>query len=929
MAVVQHSSDVTIIFGEDQLISYVSPSARRVFGYEPEQLVGTWGMDLVHPDDLPQATERLLQILENPESVHTTVMRGRHADGGWRWIESVNVNRLDDPTVQGVVANMRDITERKRIEDALRGSEERFRAVVQNSGDIIGLLNPDGTIVWISPTVTDLLGHKPDDVIGRVAFDYVHPDDLDGAVTRMADVLASPEPADPITLRVRNVDDSWRWFEALGSQLVGESGAVEGVILNLRDVERRVAAERGLRESEERFRSLAESSPVGIFTADLEGACNWVNGPWTHITGLSFDEAEGHGWQSMVHPADRRLLGLDRDKFPVIREPTRLTFRVIRPTGETRWVAAQISPMMHPTTGEPAMVGTIEDNTDRVTAERDTQRLTEIFEATHDIVGMADRDGQLLYINQAARRFFDFPDHGELDGLNLIDQFPPWIAKRMQDEIVPALERDGVWSGELALNRADERTVPVLAQFLLHSDEQGEFEFFSGVMRDISERKQFEEQLAHQATHDPLTGLPNRTLLLEKLRAALTRAHVRHTSVGVLFLDLDHFKVVNDSLGHGVGDRLLGEIAERLHRAVRPGDIIARFGGDEFVLLCQDLESEADVTQIARRVKDSISGSFKVDDAEIYVGVSIGIAMSHAETTDAETLIRDADAAMYRAKDKGRARWEIFDSAMRASAVDRLDIENALRKSLERRELRVFYQPIVDLYTGRIAGVEALLRWEHAERGLLLPGEFIAIAEETGLIVPIGRWVLDQACRQVQRWHARLPELTGLVVTVNLSGRQLGHSDLVDDVKEILDETALDPRLLDLEITESVLMDDVEMSDVTLSHLKALGVKIVVDDFGTGYSSLSYLRKFPVDVLKIDQSFVAGLGKDQGDSAIAAAIVSLAHTLGLEAVAEGVETDAQLAELRRMGCNQAQGFHLARPADGDAIGELLASTPHY
>jgi predicted signal transduction protein with EAL and GGDEF domain len=374
---------------------------------------------------------------------------------------------------------------------------------------------------------------------------------------------------------------------------------------------------------------------------------------------------------------------------------------------------------------------------------------------------------------------------------------------------------------------------------------------------------------------------------------------------------------------------LLIAIASRLQTALRPADTVARFGGDEFVVLCEDLTNQHDAIAIAERVNEAISGPFVIDDVEVFVGVSIGIAFPDDNDADPETLIRDADAAMYQAKDRGRARWVIFDNAMRASAVDRLDIENALRRALDRRELRVFYQPMINLSSGRITGVEALLRWEHPERGLLLPGDFITVAEETGLIVPIGSWVLDHACRQVQRWQASIPDLSPLVLAVNLSGRQLGHPRLVEDVARVLRDTGIEPNNVELEITESVLMDDVEMSEETLGRLKTLGVKLVVDDFGTGYSSLSYLRRFPVDVLKVDQSFVDGLGHDTGDSAIVTAVVTLAHTLGLHAVAEGVETTDQLSELRRLDCDTAQGFYFARPANGYDVGELLQHDKHW
>ncbi|HEX7444201.1 MAG TPA: EAL domain-containing protein, partial [Acidimicrobiales bacterium] len=486
-------------------------------------------------------------------------------------------------------------------------------------------------------------------------------------------------------------------------------------------------------------------------------------------------------------------------------------------------------------------------------------------------------------------------------------------------------ERSGRWNGELALTRPEGGVMPVAAQILLHPSPDGGEPYFSAVFQDISERKAFEHRLAHQATHDPLTGLPNRTLLLDRLDGALARSRRHDRRVAVLFLDLDHFKVVNDSLGHGLGDRLLVAISERLAVALRPGDTVARFGGDEFVILCEDLVEEQDAVTIAERVDEALGAPFVIDETEVFVGVSIGIALPDGDDAEAETLIRDADAAMYRAKDKGRARWELFDNAMRASAVDRLDIENALRRALERRELRVFYQPIIDLRTGAIDGVEALLRWEHPERGLLPPGDFITVAEETGLIVPIGSWVLDQACRQVQRWQADGEHAGSLRIAVNLSGRQLGHSRLVDDVAGVLADTGINPAAVELEITESVLMDDVESSAETLGGLHALGVKLAVDDFGTGYSSMSYLRRFPVDLLKVDRSFVDGLGEDPGDSAIATAIITLAHTLGLDAVAEGVESPLQLAELRRLGCDRAQGFFMARPAGAHEIGEILAS----
>lgn len=813
-------------------------------------------------------------------------------------------------------------------EDALRRSEERFRAFVTNAPIGMCIIDRDGIITYASPAAEAMFGPGSGSLVGRRGADFVHRDDVEALMASAADAVSAPDNAVATEARFRHGDGTWHWIEASAVNLTHDP-AVDGLLVHLRDITDQRLAEDALRASEHLFRSLAQSSPTGIYRQNADNETIYVNERWQEITGLTAEQAMGRGWRQIVHPEDRDRVWVDDDGRARQRMPQGAEFRILRPDGEVRWVSVSTQPMLDDAGNVIGSVGALGDVTDRLDAQRDTQRLIDIFEATHDIVGIADRDGQLLYFNASARRFFGLPEHGGLDDVNLVDRFTLEMAERLATEIQPRLEAEGMWYGELAVVRADGAVIPVLAQLLSHTDEAGHFEFFSGVLHDISERKAFESQLAHQATHDPLTGLPNRVLLLDRLGTALERARRHEKRVGVLFLDLDHFKVVNDSLGHGVGDRLLMAIAERLSALVRPGDTVARFGGDEFVVLCEDLETRAEAVAVAERVNNVLSGPFVIDDSEVYVGVSIGIAFPDDADADPGTLIRDADAAMYRAKERGRARFEIFDNKMRASAVDRLDIENALRRAQERRELRVFYQPIISLRTGAILGVEALIRWEHPERGLLNPNEFIRVAEETGLIVPMGAWVLDQSCRQVMRWQASMPHLPPLKISVNLSGRQLGHPKLVADVQAIITETHVDPAQVELEITESVLMDDVEMSAETLGHLKTLGVKLVVDDFGTGYSSLSYLRRFPVDVLKVDQSFVDGLGVDPSDSAIVTAIVTLAHTLGLEAVAEGIETETQLTELRRLDCDMGQGFFVARPGTGHDIGEILAGRPTW
>jgi diguanylate cyclase (GGDEF)-like protein/PAS domain S-box-containing protein len=928
-ALLENSTDAVVVVDEKAVVHYASPAVTHLFGRPAEELVGAAARHLVHPDDLAMVADETAEVYATPGATTTICARVRNAADEWRWVEVNYLNLIDDPRVEGIVIHIRDVTDTREARDALEANERQMRALVKYSDNIVEILDADATVVWVSPACEWVLGYTTSDLSGRRAPDLVHDDDRDSFLESFQSVLAGPRGTSATArVRVCAKDQSWKWLECVFTNRLGDA-AVEGIIGNFRDITSQMHAEQSLRESERLFRSLAQSSPTGIYQQNHLNECIYVNERWVEITGLSAEEAMGQGWRRIMHPDDRHRFDIDRQVRAVNREPLSTEFRIVRPNGEVRWVALRTQPMISDAGELEGSVGAISDITDRMEAERDTQRLTDIFEATHDLVGIADRDGQLLYFNASAREFFGLPEHGGLDGQNLLQKFTPDVVERLVTDIQSDLERDGMWYGELAVTRADGVVIPVLAQLLNHTDEHGNFEFFSGVMHDISERKEFESQLAHQATHDPLTSLPNRVLLLERLQQALDRAQRHSKRVAVLFLDLDHFKVVNDSLGHGVGDRLLISIADRLKTVVRPGDTIARFGGDEFVVLCEDLETKADAVAVADRVNNVISGPFTVDDAEVFVGVSIGIAFPDDPSAEPGTLIRDADAAMYRAKEKGRARWEIFDNAMRDSAVDRLDIENALRRAQERRELRVFYQPMISLATGAIEGVEALIRWEHPERGLLLPNDFIHVAEETGLIVPMGAWVLEQACRQVMRWHASMTELGPLRLSVNLSGRQLGHPNLVADVRAIITDTHINPSQVELEITESVLMDDVEMSEDTLGQLKRLGVKLVVDDFGTGYSSLSYLRRFPVDVLKVDRSFVDGLGSDPSDSAIVTAIVTLAHTLGLSAIAEGVETVEQLEELRRLGCDMGQGFYMARPGTGHDIGELLAKRPTW
>ncbi|GAC1589965.1 MAG: hypothetical protein NVS3B21_07100 [Acidimicrobiales bacterium] len=448
-------------------------------------------------------------------------------------------------------------------------------------------------------------------------------------------------------------------------------------------------------------------------------------------------------------------------------------------------------------------------------------------------------------------------------------------------------------------------------------------------VRDVTERRAQDDyvasllfELEHQALHDPLTMLPNRAFLVERLTRAISRTSQAGTAVCVLFIDIDHFKVINDSLGHIVGDQMLAAVSDRLSGSIRGDDTLGRFGGDEFVIISEGISCETDAFHLTDRVRASMLPAFTWDGGELVLSVSVGIALSSTAGATAESLLRDADTAMYRAKEAGRAGAALFAEPMHAVALGRLETEVALRRGIEGGELRLHYQPIIELASATMVGLEGLVRWEHPTNGLTGPDVFIPIAEETGLVLPLGWWVLSEGCAEGRRWHEA--GATQLTVAVNLSARQIAYPDLAGVVRRALDESGLDPECLELEITENVLMRDVDATVAVLRALKELGVRISVDDFGTGYSSLSYLKRFPVDVLKIDRSFIHGLGTDPDDSAIVTAVVRLGQALDLIVLAEGVETAVQHERLLELGCDRAQGFRYARPMPSSDLAPLVS-----
>lgn len=544
------------------------------------------------------------------------------------------------------------------------------------------------------------------------------------------------------------------------------------------------------------------------------------------------------------------------------------------------------------------------------------QRLQALVANTTDAILVCNTDGVVAY-EAPTRRPDPLNTLGRLVGTNVLDPIHPADRPSLHSVLQAVSSVPGSTRSIELRTRGEGQTWRHAEMTLTNLLGEPAVSAIVATGSDITERKRFEEELTRRAFYDSLTGLPNRALLLDRIGQAAVRAHGAHMLIGLIFADLDHFKRVNDSLGHHAGDRLLMAASERLQQCLRPTDTVARLGGDEFVILLEQLGTEAatEGVAVAERILAQFSQPFDLENKQYRVGASLGLAFEYVRDhrIDADALMRNADVAMYCAKNGGRGHYVIFEETMHAEAVRRLEIEADLRHAIERHQLRVHFQPIVDLQSGGFHGMEALVRWQHPVRGLLPPSEFISIAEESGLIVPLGRYVLERSCQQVAQWQREFPAHLPLQVSVNLSPRQFDDPNLIDDVAAVLRAASIDPASLKLEVTEGLIMRNTEKSIEILRRLKDFGVAIAIDDFGTGHSSLSYLRRLPLDVLKIDRSFVQGIGQNTEDDAIARAIISLAQSLGLSVTAEGIETPEQASLLREWSCNSGQGYLFSRP----------------
>ncbi len=689
-----------------------------------------------------------------------------------------------------------------------------------------------------------------------------------------------------------------------------------------------------LRIFEDQYRMVVEEVPAVFYLAkdDLHGSRAFVSRQVDRYFGYSPAEWTGDPaiWSKRLHPADRGRVLTEFARCLATGEAFDVEYRFFHHDGRELWVRDIGGPVLPPSPEAGMMRGFILDITDRKRVEdalrEERNFAAKVLDTAGVLVVVLDLEGRIIRFNKACEK---------LSGYG----FAEVQDKAFWDLLVAPEELDKVRT-DFAELRAGKTSPPHFDSFFVGKDKTRHRVAWSNVAVrdesnrvtqilatgvDITESRQLQERLKHDALHDTLTGLPNRALFVDRLRQCLKRSERRRDRFfAVLFLDLDRFKNVNDSMGHLLGDKLLIETARRLETCVRPGDTVARLGGDEFTVLLEDVKDAADAIHVSGRIQELWKVPITLGGQDVYATASIGIAVSKQEYTRPEEILRDADTAMYRAKTLGRARFEVFDAAMHAHTVALLQVETDLRRALERGELVVYYQPIVALEDQSLSGFEALVRWNHPTRGLVPPMEFVRVAEETGLIVAVDRFVLREACRQLREWNRTFRNGTPLTMSVNLSVKQFNQADLFDTILGTLEETGLASQCLSLEITESVLLEGTDSAVEVLASLKEVGARLYLDDFGTGYSSLSYLHKFPVDALKVDRSFVREMGGGGQGQEIIRTIVALAKSLNMKVIAEGVETQEQAAALQALDCDYGQGHVFSKPLSGKEVGELLA-----
>ncbi len=903
---------------------YISPIAASIYGVSLEALHER-GLELllteqVDPEDVERFRNHVFDLCRNApgQSIRTSLeYRLRNAKGDLLW-HSNSMTLVSSAEGKPLLATgiTIDVTARRQSELALSESEEKYRATM-NSVQVGVFILQDLMFRFVNPKFCAMFGYRVDECVDTIGpLDLVPPEQHEMLIDKMKRRSAG-EPGAPYEVIGVRKDGSRFPVMILGepSTFNGRAASVGTLI----DMSLQRQTEQALTDASKRYSVLFEGAQDAILVADAAtgvivdanvGAELLFRRPHEEMIGMH---------QSAFHPterADHYRETFSRHVLDGRGGPEEM--EALTADGET--VAVEVcANLIETSKGQRLLQGVFRDIRQRLQDEMALKRAARVFESSQEAILLTDTECNIVSVNPAFLEMTGYRADeviGKNPRLLSSGRHPPEFFADMWH----ALTGEDKWQGEVWNRRSNGDDFPVWLRISVYRDAAGKVRNYVGTSTDISERLDAQERIRQLAYFDPLTRLPNRRMLQDRAQQALASAEREGNSLALLFVDLDHFKTINDSLGHSAGDQLLSEVAQRLTASVRRMDTVARLGGDEFVVLLAETTLDG-AAEVARKILDVVARPFLVEQHELGVTPSLGISLFPQDGRDFETLLKHADTAMYRAKESGRNAYQFFASEMNVAALERLVLENSLRQGLERGEFILYYQPQINVASGRIIGSEALVRWRHPKIGLVPPGKFIPAAEISGLIVSIGEWVLREACRQNRAWQdAGLPPIS---VAVNISSVQFRGGQLEGNVRSVLAETGMSAEFLELELTEGILMGGANETVETLRRLSTLGVKLAIDDFGTGYSSLSYLKRFPVDKLKIDQSFVRDIVTDPDDWAIAKAVISMGHSLRLDVIAEGVEHAEQLEMLRDQGCDEVQGYYFSIPLPAQEFAELL------
>ncbi|WP_353258820.1 PAS domain S-box protein [Prochlorothrix hollandica] len=913
--IVNTISDGLLIVDEAGLILFVNPAAEFMFGRSaPDLLNQVFGLPFV-------ANKQVEVCIHNPQRWLITEMTT--AQVVWR----------DQPAF---LVSLRDVTDRRTAEEALTKKEEQFRLIFDMAPTGMAIADIQGSLIHVNQALCDILGYDADTLQTLTLQDITHPSDRTlWQQVHHSLMLGSGENMARLEQRFMNQKGKVIYTLFQVTLLRDEEGEPVQVISQFVDISDRKETEAALQANEQFLVSIFDNIEEFIFVIDVLGDQDLryvsLNPAYEQITGLKTAEVQGKTPAEVLEPTLAESLTSHYHRC--LNQGERITYEeYVVFQDQPLWWMTSLIPLFNDQQQVYRIIGTSIDLTARKQMEnalsQSEYRHRQIVETATEGIWLLDEQHCTNFINRQATEMLGYAPE-EMKGqpfLNFLDA-DDWSAAQHY------LQQRQQGQGDRHDFKFRKQNGEILWAIVSASPFFDEDSHYTGalvMLTDITDRRRVEEKMRHMALYDSLTNLPNRTLFLDRLSHVIQRSQRQpDCSFAVLFLDLDRFKIINDSLGHTMGDELLIAFSRLVESLLRPSDTLARLGGDEFTILLEDLENPESAHHIAARINSALSEPFNLHGFEVFTNVSIGIAFGYKDIKKAETLLRNADTAMYRAKAQGKGCHAVFDVTMHQMALEHLHLEIDLRHALDRQEMQVYYQPIVCLKTGNLVGFEALLRWFHPRKFLISPDVFIPIAEETGFILPLGQFVLRQACHQTHLWQQQYPQYRQLMIGVNLSSRQLSQGHLVASIAAILRDNHLDPRCLKLEITETCLMENPELAASILQQLDNHHIQLALDDFGTGYSSLNYLRRFPVHTLKIDRSFVSCLGTEGEDLEIVRTIISLAHNLKINVIAEGLETLNQWDQLRRLGCEFGQGYFFAKPLDLAAATNLLAQNSQW